>query len=250
MSRHTSSPDLTIVIPARKEEKAIIPTLELLRKHVATPHRVIVVNDQNDPNDQTADFVARYAKKRTNVSLIVYTSGRGQSGFSGAILEGIKHVTSGAVVFVMADMCDEPETIDVMYGKLLEGWDVVCASRYMRGGKKVGGPKLQGVLSTLVNDTLSCVTGIPTRDISNSFKLYRREVLESIPRRADMGVEYSMVMILSLYFSGARITEVPTVWHGRTKGSSKFSMQSRFPAYLSVYLWAIGESIKQRIRIW
>src|SRR3990172_5407324 len=117
-----TSPDLTIIIPARKEEKAIIPTLELLRKRVTTPRRVIVVNDRNDPNDTTALLVRNYAKKHENVDVIAYKNKRNRSGFSGAILEGISHVASGAVVFVMADMCDEPETIDVMYGKIREGW--------------------------------------------------------------------------------------------------------------------------------
>jgi hypothetical protein len=57
---------------------------------------------------------------------------------------GFEEVDSdGIAVVVMADLSDELEIIPRMYRKILEGYDIVCASRYIKGGKREGGPALK-----------------------------------------------------------------------------------------------------------
>ena len=47
----------------------------------------------------------------------------------------------------MADGSDEPQVVDPMVALAREGADVVSASRYMRGGRQIGGPPLKRLLS-------------------------------------------------------------------------------------------------------
>ncbi|KPK96523.1 MAG: glycosyl transferase family 2, partial [Omnitrophica WOR_2 bacterium SM23_72] len=53
------------------------------------------------------------------------------------------------------------------------------------------------------------------------------------------GFEISMEIPLKAYYSGFKITEVPTTWRERTKGKSNFRIFNLLPAYIKLYLWAI-----------
>lgn len=237
--------NLTIIIPACREEDTILKTLSALERHVRTPHETIVVNDYIDASDHTASLVSTYRRKHPNVRVIIHPRKKGKGGFASTLARGIREVGRGAVVFVMADLCDQPETIDVMYKKILEGWDVVCGSRYTKGGGKIGGSWLQGLFSWFVNTTLFLGTGVPTRDVSNAFKMYRKNIFDRITVDETSGVECSMDWTLQVYFGGARITEIPTRWRGRTVGQSKFRLLERAPRYLRIYLWALVNTCKR-----
>jgi glycosyltransferase involved in cell wall biosynthesis len=231
---------LTIIVPAKHEEDTIIPALESLAAHVRTPHKIIVIN-VSDTKDKTADVVSRYAKTRPHIRLLRKIHPHGTFGM--ALSLGFHAVKSGAVVPFMADSCDDPRAIDRMYTKILDGWDVVCASRYMRGGKKTGGPAVQSFFSRCVCTSLRLATGIPTHDISNAFKMYKTSIIKKINILPESGVEASMMIALQAYFSGAKITEIPTMWRGRSAGESKFKLFERAPQYLRVCLWALYKSL-------
>lgn len=237
--------DLTIIIPAHNEEEVILKTLESIKKKVKIPHKIIVVNDCS--TDGTQDVVQQYAKDNKNISCLKTTPR--SRGFANALKRGFLKVKRGAVVPVMADLCDDPKTINKMYKEIQKGWDVVCASRYMRGGRKIGGPKLQHYLSKFICLSLHLLTGVPTTDVSNAFKMYRKDVLEKARINPKSGVESSMETLLQLYFKDARITQVPTTWKGRTIGKSKFKIIERSPRYFRIYRWAFENSIRQRLGV-
>lgn len=234
---------LTIILPARFEEETIVKVLEEIDKRVKTPHAIIVVNDFN-PLDKTAKLVKDYAKKKKHVHLYIQKDEKKKS-FANALINGINFARKGFVIPVMADLCDELELIDVLYKKMKkEKWDIICASRYMKGGKKEGGPFIQSFLSRLVCLSLNVITGVPTNDISNSFKMYRKSTLSEVIIDPKGGVETSMAITLQCYFNKAMITEIPTVWKHRILGSSKFKISKRAPRYFKIYIWAIKNSIR------
>lgn len=235
--------DLTIIIPAHNEEEVIFKTLESIKKKAKIPHKIIVVNDCS--TDGTQDVVQQYAKDNKNVSCL--KTAPESRGFANALKMGFLKVKRGAVVPVMADLCDDPRTINKMYKEVEKGWDVVCASRYMRGGRKIGGPLLQHYLSKFVCLSLHLLTGVPTTDVSNAFKMYRKDVLEKARVNPKSGVESSMETTFQAYFNNAKITDVPTYWVGRKVGKSKFKLLQRAPRYLRIYLWALENSVRKRL---
>jgi len=139
---------------------------------------------------------------------------------------------------VMADLCDEPETINIMHKKIKEDYDIVAGSRYAAGGKRLGGSNLKAVFSRFMGKSLHFFIGIPTYDVPNAFKMYRSSVLEGMEIESR-GFEVSAEIPLKAYFKGARITEVPTVWRERQAGASHFKMLKTGPGYFRLYLWAI-----------
>ena len=84
----------------------------------------------------------------------------------------------------MADGSDEPHIVDAMVSLARDGADVVAASRYMRGGRQIGGPPLKRLLSRAAGLTLHWFAGVPTHDPTNNFKLYSRRSLTLSGSRA------------------------------------------------------------------
>jgi glycosyltransferase involved in cell wall biosynthesis len=123
-----------------------------------------------------------------------------------------------------------------------EGYDVVCGSRYMPGGKQIGGPWLKKTLSRSAGISLHLLTGIPTRDVTNSFKLYRKDLLEKIRIESTGGFEIGMEITVKAFRAGRKITEVPATWLDREKGMSRFRMWKWLPRYIKWYLYALGRN--------
>jgi dolichol-phosphate mannosyltransferase len=230
--------DLTIVVPVRNEEQIVGKTLEAIEQNVATPHHTLVVNDHS--TDRTVGIVGEISRRHPNVKLVHNTR---EPGFANALVTGFENVRTELVVPVMGDMSDDPATIDAMVEEIARGYDVVCASRYVRGGGKEGGPKIQSMFSRFVGLTIHFLVGIPTRDVSNAFKLYRKSVIDSIVLKGR-SVETSMELALKAHFKGYRISEVPTTWRGRTKGRSKIRLFKIAPGYVRWYVWAIVQKLK------
>ena len=199
-------------------------------------YAIIVVNDHS--TDKTAEVVRGLMKRYGNLRLVDNDTGR---GFADALRKGFSMANTEFVIPVMADLCDDPETINVMENMSTKGFDIICGSRYMKGGSKSGGPFLQSCFSRFVGVSLHHLIRIPTVDISNSFKCYRTELIRNL-RTKSRAFEFSMELTLTAYFSRAKITEVPTAWKGRDKGKSKFYITKVAWRYLRLYLWAIAKT--------
>ena len=228
---------ISVIIPACNEEDNISDVVGKIELLLDLPHELIVVNDHS--TDNTLVLVQELCKKYPNLRVI---SNTGKAGFANAIKFGFAQAINELVVPVMGDLCDDLNTIKTMFGKINEGYDVVCASRYIKGGGRIGGSKIKGFLSSSAGRSLYYLLGIPTHDIANAFKMYRKKVIDSIDIKAS-GFEFSMELPLKAYYAGFRITEVSSVWKEREKGKSSFKMFKLIPRYSKLYLWAIGMKI-------
>ena len=231
---------LSIVIPAHNEEENIGRVVEQVENRFAFPFELIMVNDHSA--DRTKEIVCGLAGKFNNIILVENES---EPGFANAVKTGLSSAKTEVVVLVMGDLCDDLKTIPLMLEKVRAGFDVVCGSRYIKGGRRIGGSKVKGFFSFFVGRTMSIFTGIPTRDVANAFKMYRKEVVDSINIEST-GFEISMEMALKAYFKGFKVTEVPTVWKEREKGKSTFKMLNLTPNYSRWYLWAMKMRLMNR----
>lgn len=233
---------LTVVVPAHNEEENISKVISSIEDKLNFPFELVVVNDHS--LDGTARIVLDLAKKYSNISLVENNLA---VGFANALKTGLGSVKTEVVVLVMGDLCDDLGTIPFMFEKVKEGFDVVCGARYIKGGARMGGSKVKGFFSFFVGRTMSMFTGIPTRDVSNAFKMYRREVIQSINIEST-GFEISMELALKAYFKGFKVTEVSTVWRERKKGKSSFKMFNLTPNYSRWYFWAVWKMLTARRR--
>lgn len=232
---------LTVVIPAHNEEESLPTTLRDLEENIKIEHQTLVVDDHS--TDNTAGVIEEFSKRYQNIRLV---RNDGQPGFASAMKKGFSQVKEGAVVLVMADASDDPATIRPMYEKIRQGYDLVCASRYMKGGVREGRP-LQGLFSKSVSLILYYLIGIPTHDSSNAFKMYKKQVLEAIDIQ-EAGFASSLEIIVKAFMEGFKITEVPTRWKKRERGQSKFQVSNVAKSYIYWFFWSISKIFSRRLR--
>jgi dolichol-phosphate mannosyltransferase len=225
---------ISIIVPVYHEEKNILNVFKQIKKLVKTEHELLVVYDSKE--DPTYPVMNMYLSKKrlNNIKLVENCSGN-KKGVMNAIKTGFRKAKGDAVVVLMADPSDDITQIDEMKKLIDTGYDIVCASRYMKGGKKIGGPFIKSLLSKTAGLTLHWFFGVPTHDSTNAFKMYKKKVLNSIKVESTGGFEYSLEIVLKAFKKGYRITEIPTVWTDRVNGKSNFKLMKWLPNYISWY---------------
>jgi len=128
------------------------------------------------------------------------------------------------------------------------GADVVAASRYMRGGRQVGGPPLKRLMSRTAGLSLHWFAGVPIHDPTNNFKLYSRRFLDSVTIESSAGFELALELSVKATLARLRLAEVPTTWRDRTAGQSNFKLRKWLPHYLHWYFAAFRGRISRLLR--
>lgn len=230
MPEGSIDPELAIVLPVYNEGEAVEPVLRALSSAVATPHELVVVYDFDE--DSTVPVVARLARELPGLRGLRNDLGR---GVLNAMKAGIAGTSAPFVLISMADGSDEPGVVDPMVSLARDGADVVSASRYMRGGRQVGGPLLKRLMSRAAGLTLHWFAFVPTHDPTNNFKLYRRDFLDAVTIESRAGFELALELTVKATLLGRRVAEVPTIWRDRTAGQSNFKLRKWLPHYLHWY---------------
>jgi dolichol-phosphate mannosyltransferase len=232
---------LSIIIPVYNEAENIAKTINRIEKEVKTPHQIIIVYDFKE--DTTIPVVKKIQKENKNILLVKNSIENGR-GVVKAIKTGFRLVKNGAVIVTMADLSDDPKTIDLMFEKLQQGYDIVCGSRYSKGGQKIGGPMIKSWLSKLSGLLTPVLLGIPTKDVTNAFKMYNKKAIEAIKIESRGGFELSMEIVIKAFHKGFKVTEVPTTWRDRTAGQSRFKILAWLPRYIYWYVWGVAARLK------
>lgn len=239
-----SSPEveLTLVVPVYDEEENIVPFVKEVNATLTLPHQIVIIYDHDD--DPTLRQKGAVLAIDPTIAFVKNIAG---AGVINAFRTGFNVAKTRYVVPIMADLSDTPATVLEMYLKIHEGYDLVVASRYCEGGKKIGGPYLKYLLSMAANLSLHKITNIPTHDMTNAFILYRKEVLDNIHIRSSGGFEVTMELIAKAYILNYKITEVPTTNRERATGKSNFRLFKWLRNYFYWYMYILIYSIVRRI---
>lgn len=231
---------LDIVIPVYNEKDLIGQTLDEICSAVRNPKRIMIIYDFEE--DNTLPAVRQWLLNHD--ADIVMSRNQWGKGVLEAIKTGFLLAIHPMVLVVMADLSDDLSIVDSMIEHMNQGSDIVCGSRYMRGGSQEGGPVLKGLLSRWAGQSLHLLTGIPTHDVSNSFKLYRKSLLDKIKIESTGGFELGMEILVKAYNQGYTISELPSHWKDRTAGESRFKLLQWLPHYLYWYFYAFKKRTK------
>jgi glycosyltransferase involved in cell wall biosynthesis len=201
---------------------------------VTTSHELVVVYDFD--GDTTVPVIAQLAAEIPSLRGLRNDFGR---GVLNAMKAGIAGTTAPLVLISMADGSDDPRDVDRMVELARAGADVVAASRYMRGGRQIGGPRIKRLLSRTAGLTLHWFARVPTHDPTSNFKLYSRRFLDSISIESTAGFELALELTVKATLAGRKVAEVPTTWRDRTSGQSNFKLRKWLPNYLHWYRIAL-----------
>lgn len=228
-------PQVSIIVPAFEEGDRIVDGLIKILRSIAISHEVLVVVDSE--RDTTVLPVIGLAESEPSLRLLVNTYGDGPAN---AIRFGIDNSLSGVVVVTMADGCDDSRQIEDLSRLVARGVVVAAASRYMPGGQQVGGPRLKRFLSRLAGRSFSIITGIGTKDATNSFKAYDKNFVSKVGIHSRHGFEIGLELTAKARRLGLAVAEVPTTWIDRSFGKSNFQLAKWIPKYVGWYLYGIG----------
>jgi glycosyltransferase involved in cell wall biosynthesis len=225
---------VNIIIPVYNEAENIQAALERIEAAVTMPHTIAVIYDRED--DTTIPVVQKLYPNSNHIHLVKNKYG---SGALNAIKTGLEEASGTYALVTMADLSDPPEVINVMYEKAeAEDADVVCASRYMKGGSQTGGPLIKSLLSRIAGLTLHHFAKLPVHDATNSFKLYRISFLRQQNIESTGGFELGLELVVKAFVQGLRIAETPTTWTDRTAGKSNFLFFRWLKNYIHWYIYA------------
>ena len=225
------TPALSIVIPVYNEGENVVPTLRGVVEHTKTrPLEVLVVHDFDE--DTTVPVVKRLQRELPQLRLHKNTLGR---GVLNAMKSGLRAARAPFVVITMGDGSDNPVDIDQMYRLANAGADVVAGSRYMRGGRQLGGPLLKRTMSRTAGLSLHWIGGLPVHDATSNYRLYSKRLLNQVTIESKGGFELGLELTVKAYRLGLRVAEVPTTWRDRTAGQSRFKLWQWLPRYLHWY---------------
>lgn len=239
-----TKPLLSVLIPAYNEAGnlpiAIRKIGETLDK-AAIPFEVIVVNDHS--RDKTAEVITLISKEDPKVRLVNNTYSK---GFGYAVRRGLEVFNGNAVVIVMADLSDDPEDIIKYYKIMLKGYECVFGTRFCRQAKVLNYPWHKLILNRLGNFFIQLLFWLPYNDVSNAFKCYSRKAIEGLSPLVSCHFNLTVEMPLKAITRGYKWCVVPTNWHGRARGISKFKIKEMGSRYMFIVLYIWLEKLLSR----
>ena len=101
-NKSTSTPKVSVILPARNEEEFISECLETLSSQDYNDFEIIAINDSSE--DRTGEIIEKFSKKD---SRIIHVSAREKPekwmGKNWACMEGFKKATGSIMLFTDAD---------------------------------------------------------------------------------------------------------------------------------------------------
>ncbi len=216
-----------VVIPCYNEEGNLDAMVEAFLQHRDTlPVDLLFVNDGSV--DGSAGILARLATAYPWVRVVTHPR---NLGLAAALKTGWGFAVTDGYDLVGQMDCDltHPITLLAEMVKAIETYDMVVASRYVRGGGMKNVPTWRVALSVIGQLVFRAVFRLRTRDTTSGFRLTRRCVFEAVRLEAD-SFQIQLELTLRTERRRFRILEVPFVLENRKVGRSKFklSMGTRY----------------------
>jgi dolichol-phosphate mannosyltransferase len=215
------------------------------RLRAAQPGVDVLVVDDGSP-DGTGQIADRLAAEDPAVTVLHRTE---KAGLGAAYLHGFRVALDAGydVIGEMdADGSHQPEQLQRLLDALVSA-DLVIGSRYVRGGSVVNWPWQRLVLSRGGNLYVRLLLGIPVRDATAGYRLFRRHTLEKIDLDGVRSAGYVFQTDLAhrAVAAGLTVVEVPIDFVERERGDSKMSGQVASESLRLITRWGLQERREQ-----
>lgn len=227
---------LSVVIPVFNE----LATLEaVLRQVRAVPidKEIIVVDDGS--TDGTREALRRL-ESELDLRLVFHASNQGKGA---ALRTGFRHCTGDIVLIQDADLEYFPEEYPELIEPIEKDWaDVVYGSRFL--GRKHRVLFFHHYLANrFLTFLVNLVTNLNLTDMETCYKVFRRELIQSLPLKQNrFGFEPEVTIKMARYRPRPRVFEVAVSYNGRTyTEGKKIKWKDGFQALWCILRYALAD---------
>ena len=218
----------SIILPTYNERENLPLIVYMLNKtftEAKVKHEVVVVDDSSP--DNTLE-VAESLRDIYGSSQVTIVSRKGKLGLGSAYFAGLKAAKGDRIILMDADLSHHPKFIPQMISVMDQGdgsgrsFDIVSGTRYRRGGGVAGWDFKRKLTSCGANFLATFLLNPGASDLTGSFRLYEREVIERIlPQVKSKGYAFQMEILVHARKEGMTVGEVPITFVDRIYGESK-----------------------------
>lgn len=180
----------------------------------------LIIVDDGSP-DGTQDVAKQLIKAYApHVQLQPRT---GKLGLGTAYVHGLQFAKGNFIIIMDADFSHHPKFIPQMIATQQAGdYDIVTGTRYAGDGGVYGWDLKRKLTSKGANIFADTVLQPGVSDLTGSFRLYKRSVLEKLFQSTDVrGFSMQMALAVTAKAQGFTIAEVPISFVDRVYGDSK-----------------------------
>ncbi|MEA3449194.1 MAG: glycosyltransferase family 2 protein [Bacteroidota bacterium] len=218
----TKPPYLSLIIPVYNEEESLRSLFDAIfatLNQQSYSYEIICTDDGS--TDESFVLLSNIAKNNKQVKIIRFRKNFGQTA---AMDAGINYSNGKIIVFLDADMQNDPSDIPTLLRKIEEGYDIASGWRTNRKDKLF----FRKIPSKLANSLIRRLSGVKIHDLGCSLKAYRRDIIKDIHLYGEM----HRFLPLIAARRGAKIVELPVKHHARKHGKSHYNLNRTFKVIL------------------
>ena len=226
---------LSIIIPTYNEGKVIeVSVTEIIKTlNNEIEFEILIIDDNSD--DGTLEKISTLSVSHSNVHIYLNPLSK---GFGNSLKEGIKKAKGDYVCFVTADQSDDPKDI-IKYFNLLcsEEYDCIFGDRWSEVNRVKNYPRFKFLLNRFGNKFLAKVFNIEYTDITNSFKMYRKDVLIDLFPIISSHFSITIEIPLKVIYRGYKFRVTPNSWRNNDHSISNLNLGNVIFTYFIIMIY-------------
>jgi dolichol-phosphate mannosyltransferase len=226
-----------VILPTYDERDTIEWVIEQILEQ-AVEVDILVVDDSSP--DGTGELARAVADRDPRVGVLTRPA---KSGLASAYLDGFRHALAKGydlVVEMDSDLSHDPEELPRLLAAAADH-DLTIGSRYIPGGSVTDWSRTRVALSRAGNVYARLMLGVPVKDATSGYRVYRRGLLEALVERPfhSDGYGFQIELVWRAGLLGFDVGEAPITFREREHGVSKISRRIVVEAFWLVTIWGI-----------
>jgi glycosyltransferase involved in cell wall biosynthesis len=206
---------LSVVMPVYNEQATL---REVISRVLAVPLEIELICVDDGSSDGSREILSELQSAHPQIRVLLQPKNLGKGA---ALRRGIQEATGDFVIIQDADLEYDPSDYPALLHPLLEGKaDVVYGSRFLGSGPHRVLYFWHSVANWMLTLISNALTNMNMTDMETCYKIFRREILQSIPIEEDrFGFEPEITVKIAK--RQLRVYEVGISYWGRTYEEGK-----------------------------